>query len=63
MNEELKPCPFCGAKAKIWATNYRVYIQCSEFNAPRGHLVQISAKSEPDARAIWNMREEECTNE
>lgn len=55
---ELKPCPFCGAEAYMWQTNYQTYIQCGRFDATTHgrHLIQISADTEEDAIETWNRR-------
>lgn len=53
-NDNLKPCPFCNAPANMWQTNYATYIQCEQFD--KQHVVQISAKTEVKAIALWNKR-------
>jgi Lar family restriction alleviation protein len=57
-NTDLKKCPFCGADAKIWRTNYQVYIECSKSDCDRHdrHLIQVSASTEEEAIKAWNTR-------
>ena len=53
--EELKPCPFCGAEAHLWRTNYATYIECHNYD-PVFHQVQIRGHSEEDSIKKWNER-------
>lgn len=53
-DNSLKPCPFCGAPANIWRTNYATYIECRE--SDQWHRVQISSRTEGQARIWWNSR-------
>lgn len=55
--EKLKPCPFCGAEAHIWRTNYATYIECHSYD-PVFHQVQIRGHSEEDSIMKWNRRSE-----
>jgi len=58
MNEDLKPCPFCGGEAFMWRTNHRVFIQCSNYNV-NSHLVEVRAETEQEAVEAWNRRTNE----
>lgn len=50
MNEQLKPCPFCGGEAYL-QTHYKFCISCIDCRA------DIPVKeSEADAVAHWNRR-------
>lgn len=53
-NEDLKPCPFCGGKAKVLGTKYEdgeYYIVCEKCR------VRMGSYSNPeDAIADWNRR-------
>ncbi len=51
----LKPCPFCGAPAHMWRTNYRVYVECNRYDA-KDHQVELSARTEEEAAEAWNRR-------
>ena len=53
--EELKPCPFCGARAHMWQTNYATYIECESYD-PKYHQVQISENNNQNAIRKWNKR-------
>lgn len=56
----LLPCPFCGAKARMWKANRHTWIQCSNWNAEDDldrHVIHISADTEEEAVAKWNHRE------
>lgn len=55
---ELKPCPFCGAKAFVWRTNHQTYIQCELFDATTHgrHLIQVSGDTDTKAIEAWNRR-------
>ena len=44
----LKPCPFCGAPAHMWRTNYRVYVECKRYDV-KDHQVELSARTEEEA--------------
>ena len=55
MNEELKPCPFCGSKAFLWSWNGGTGVQCSNFDSFR-HIVQVCAKTREEAIEEWNRR-------
>ena len=58
MQNELKPCPFCGGAAFVWQSNKAVYIQCENWNTSdeNGHLVQVSAKTRDEAVKKWQGR-------
>lgn len=51
MNEELKPCPFCGSKNLCLIRNSWYWVQCNNCLAEIG--VQ---ESEKDAIEKWNRR-------
>lgn len=55
---DLKPCPFCNGKAKMWQTNYQTYIQCENHDATKHgrHLIQVSDDTEKGAIEKWNTR-------
>lgn len=53
--EELKPCPFCGAKAFKWNTKYDCYVECAAYDAS-SHRVMVSASTEEKAVRLWNQR-------
>ncbi|HIE5244287.1 TPA: Lar family restriction alleviation protein [Proteus mirabilis] len=51
--QKLKPCPFCGGKAKI--TGYLLYeIKCGRCR------VTLPQRYESDAIAAWNRRAPQC---
>lgn len=52
---ELKPCPFCGADAKMWSWNYGTAVQCSRWES-NSHLIQVRGKTMEEAIERWNMR-------
>jgi len=52
----LKPCPFCGAKAFLWRWNGGTRIDCSNWNAVTGHFVGIQGKTDEEAIALWQRR-------
>lgn len=55
---ELKPCPFCGAEAKICNSSLGYFVEC----VPLGHLHNSGVfsnefyKSEQEAADDWNGR-------
>lgn len=51
----LKPCPFCGAPAHMWKTNYSTFIECSKYNAAN-HQIEVSGRTEEEAAEAWNRR-------
>jgi Lar family restriction alleviation protein len=53
---ELKPCPFCGSKAKLHSNADRHVILCSKEDC-HAAFVARSFESEEDAIAAWNKRE------
>lgn len=54
--QKLKPCPFCGGKAKI--TGYLLYeIKCARCR------VTLPQRYESDAIAAWNRRAPQCEKE
>ena len=52
---ELKPCPFCGGDAVIFATQYGTHIECKNYD-PDSHRVQITGTTRQDAIEAWNRR-------
>lgn len=52
------PCPFCGANAFMWHTNYQTFVQCERFDATSHgrHLIQVSGNTEEEAIKAWNQR-------
>ena len=54
---KLKPCPFCGGKAKIQSERVAVYIKCKECGATSG-IVEVSAKycANDKLAEKWNRR-------
>ena len=52
---ELKPCPFCGNKARVWRTNYATFVECVNYSA-KSHQVELSAVTEEEAIKAWNTR-------
>lgn len=73
MQEELKPCPFCGGNASVWGAfsvgpgkKLEKYVRCDECGA-RSDMFFVYIGSNPDAvvkKAVkaWNrrMKEEPC---
>ena len=57
MNKELKPCPFCGGKAKLEHDVHYSYVRCMECHA-RTNYIGIASYHCSDDRAIefWNHR-------
>ena len=61
MNEELKPCPFCGGKAEISVGRFdgkdTSFVLCTKCEA-RGEFFVVSPKYASDEKAIeaWNRR-------
>lgn len=54
--QKLKPCPFCGGKAKI--TGHLLYeIKCARCR------VTLPQRYESDAIAAWNRRAPQCEKE
>ena len=58
MTEELRPCPFCGGKARIWDWNGGVRIDCENWAGidPCVHYVGIGARTVEEAVRLWNGR-------
>lgn len=64
MKKELKPCPFCGGKAKITDTNtedkqHFYYIQCTKCGAAA--CFGNESETKKDAIKAWNRRINEET--
>ena len=53
---QIRPCPFCGAPAKIWEWNGGVRVDCSGWRVTDGaeHYVGIGAKTYDEAIMLWN---------
>ena len=60
MSEELKPCPFCGSKAKIrtmyYANSPLYYVRCPRLNCPVYCFTKKKYKTEAEAIEDWNKR-------
>lgn len=57
-SNELKRCPFCRRGARVWQHgNYTFYVQCVHCNASTDNY-----RTEEEAIAAWNMREEAKAN-
>lgn len=53
----IKPCPFCGRKAKVWTWNGGARVDCSHWSSfEQVHYVGIGAKTKKEAIDIWNRR-------
>jgi hypothetical protein len=59
MDEELKPCPFCGSKAQYYGECDMVWIRCSNHDC-RAERSCRSDKPE-DAVKNWNERKPQWT--
>ena len=51
---ELKPCPFCGAKANMWSWNGGTRIDCSNWCST--HYIGLEGKTVEEATEAWNRR-------
>ena len=62
VRDDLKRCPFCGAKAFMWSWNGGTAIQCDNYQnkskGKDGHLVQVEADTQEEAIKLWNTRTE-----
>lgn len=54
MSEKLKPCPFCGGKAKINGGSVLCYVRCESCKA----RVWSCYETKEEAIAAWNQRAE-----
>lgn len=54
---ELKPCPFCGARAKMWqwGVSSHTVIECSNYDVDT-HRVYMQGDTEEEAIEAWNRR-------
>ena len=58
---ELKPCPFCGAKAEVRqkrALNTWI-VECSNLLCPASYMIGMDYDTEDEAIEVWNRRAEE----
>ena len=58
MSGELKPCPFCGAKAVM---NYKQalntwIVECSNSSCPASYMIGMDYDTEAEAIEAWNRR-------
>ena len=62
MKYELKPCPFCGAEARMWKWSGGVRVDCSLWsdNFADVHYVGVSGRTEEEAAEKWNERRGTC---
>lgn len=61
MEDELKPCPFCGGKAKLQTTcEHHAWVECSACHA-RFPVMSCSTPGQAviEATKVWNRRIEE----
>jgi len=59
MSEELKPCPFCGGRAKLWYDDTAGYMGCKSDSYVYCGCCQATGsykKSDEEAIAAWNER-------
>lgn len=60
MNENLKPCPFCGGKACALTRNrITFYVKCSKCYA----MIDRICETEEEAVELWNRRVCQCHKE
>lgn len=65
MNEELKPCPFCGGKAELVRTqNFLYHIKCKKCRATVGEIKKPPSDFRTKLEVIeaWNTRAERTCN-
>ena len=58
MSEQLKPCPFCGGKAKLCIdeeAHYGLYVECQSCHATTDKWIPESYWKD-SALAAWNQR-------
>lgn len=55
----LKPCPFCGAEARMWQWNGGTRIDCSRWvwdDSGDIHFVGVGSRNREAAIELWNTR-------
>ena len=57
MNDELKPCPFCGGEAEIEECGGMWAVECTEYETC-GCELNMAFGSKAEAVAAWNTRAE-----
>lgn len=51
---ELKPCPYCGADARMWGIGNTIWVGCRYNDCVETHI----CTTEEEAAGIWNSRAE-----
>ena len=59
MNDGLKPCPFCGGKAKTYMRQFKLFSTCCCDTKCIGHNLYIMFRSEKESIESWNRRDGE----
>lgn len=55
MNDLLKPCPFCGGRAKVTITNSQYIVSCDNFRCISSEIKSVYIEYESAVQA-WNRR-------
>lgn len=59
-NETLKPCPFCGSKAKMnvkdFARHFLYVVECTNDCCPASYMIGATYDSSEEATLYWNRR-------